>query len=179
MLVNTGHCNLLRILSVNAKSPVYSYVFTHGIEHFSKFFKTTREVYENSEGILGPKRPKRSLHITLDTPWDETYYLFHPIKEEGNFSGTRNEILFPVEEPSEEDRRILDDLASIWVSFAKSAQPQLPKRISLEHEKWLKMEHSPKSLNYFLISNEPLQRGMRSDFRKAVRVNKSNHDLRL
>ncbi|ODN01180.1 Cholinesterase [Orchesella cincta] len=112
--------------------------------------------------MMGPKRPKRSLHMTLNTPWDDAYYLFHPIQEQDNFTSysQRHEL-------SEEDKKVTDALVKIWVSFAKYNQPKQAMTELPDYGRWTRMEPGHKSLNYFLLSDHPLQRGMRSDFRKA------------
>lgn len=176
MLVNTGHCKLLHALAMNAKAPVYSYLFSHGSTYFTNYFKETREMFENSEGTAAPKRPKRSLHMTLDAPWTEQYYLFYPVEEDfgtmrkavgANSNDNRESSL------NEDDRKIMDALAKIWVSFAKYAQPKQAITELPEYGRWVRMEAGHRSLNYYHISNLSLQKGMRSDYRKAVReINK-------
>lgn len=173
MLVNTGHCKLLHALSKHAKAPVYSYVFSHGGSSFMEYFKTSRETFENSEAMSGPKRPKRSLHMTLDPPWTEQYYLFHPVRDLDQTpvnSPDADDSASAEESVSEDDRKIMDALAKIWVSFAKYAQPKQAITELPEYGRWLRMEPGHRSLNYYLISNLSLQRGMRSDFKKAVSV---------
>jgi hypothetical protein len=70
---------------------------------------------------------------------------------------------------NEDDRKIMDALAKIWVSFAKYAQPKQAITELPEYGRWVRMEAGHRSLNYYHISNLSLQKGMRSDYRKAVR----------
>lgn len=173
MLVNTGHCKLLHDLSANAKAPVYSYVFSSGISNFQSFFKATREIFENSDGVGGPKRPKRSLHLSIDTPWDDQYYLFHPVNDMDNFgleTNATHSYILPEYEMLDEGRLMTDILAKIWISFAKYGQPKQTAsgQELADYNRWIRMEPGHRSLNYYLIGNSTLQRGMRSDFRKAV-----------